>query len=54
MKNPNASPTLKRGFGLSSFGRSEGIRTPDILLPKALELLVSIAFASFLMRSNYF
>ena len=34
MKNPNASPTLKRGFGLSSFGRSEGIRTPDILLPK--------------------
>ena len=34
MKNPNASPTLKRGLGLSSFGRSEGIRTPDILLPK--------------------
>ena len=23
-KNPNVSPTLKRGFGLSSFGRSGG------------------------------
>ena len=36
------------------YGRNDRIRTCNILLPKAFELLVSTAFASFLMRSNYF
>ena len=35
-------------------GRSDTARTCGILLPKTFELLVSTAFASFLMRSNYF
>ncbi len=33
MKNPNASPTLKRGFGLSSFGRSAEVRTLGLVVP---------------------
>ena len=33
MKNPNASPTLKRGFGLSSFGRSAEFRTLGLVVP---------------------
>ncbi len=33
MKNPNASPALKRGFGLSSFGRSAEVRTLGLVVP---------------------
>ena len=49
--------TIFKGFKpqkRSFFGRSAETRTPCLLVPKALELLVSTAFASFLMRSNYF
>ena len=42
MKNPNASPILRRGFGLSSFGRSDTIRTCDILLPKQARYQLSV------------
>ena len=33
MKNPNASPILRRRFGLSSFGRSAEVRTLGLVVP---------------------
>ena len=54
-RNPNASPTGKMRFGLSSFGPSGETRTRGILVPKAREtffLILSGPFPCFPLRNS--